>query len=229
MKNYLLATNRPWVLEVFLAKRNSFQGNWSVCVSQRDLQNAASETKPRYVFFPHWSHIVPEEFLKQNECVCFHMTDVPFGRGGSPLQNLIARGHRETVLTALRMTAEIDAGPFYMKRPLSLEGTARDIFRRAAELSMDMIGEMIKQEPAAAAQSGTPVFFKRRKPEQSEVPKGATPMALYDHIRMLDAPGYPHAFLRHGPWVARFTDARLNGNTVEALVRFERAELNEAL
>ncbi len=37
-----------------------------------------------------------------------HMTDVPYGRGGSPLQNLIARGHTSTKLTAMRMTAEVD-------------------------------------------------------------------------------------------------------------------------
>ncbi len=29
------------------------------------------------------------------ECVCFHMTDVPYGRGGSPLQNLIIREPQE--------------------------------------------------------------------------------------------------------------------------------------
>lgn len=152
------------------------------------------------------------------------MTDVPYGRGGSPLQNLIARGHRETVLTALRMTAEVDAGPVYMKRPLSLEGTAQDIFQRAAESSMGMIGEIIAHEPSPTPQTGTPVFFKRRKPEQSEVPVDATPAAFYDHIRMLDAPGYPHAFLRHGSWVARFTDAQLDGDTIEARVRFEKSE-----
>jgi len=211
-----------------MAHRARFRGQWHVCVDPSDLTAGAEFSQPRYVFFPHWSHIVPAVFLEQHECVCFHMTDVPYGRGGSPLQNLIARGHRETVLTALRMTTEVDAGPVYMKRPLSLEGTAQDIFHRAAELSMDMIGEIIAQEPTATPQSGAPVFFKRRKPEQSEVPADATPVALYDHIRMLDAPGYPHAFLRHGSWVARFTDTRLDGDMIEARVRFEKSEPDEA-
>ena len=72
--------------------------------------------KPRYVFFPHWSWKVPDDILGATECVCFHMTDVPFGRGGSPLQNLIVRGHTETRVSALRMVSEPDAGPVYMKR-----------------------------------------------------------------------------------------------------------------
>jgi len=37
------------------------------------------------------------------------MTDVPYGRGGSPLQNLIVRGHTETKLTALRCVRDLDA------------------------------------------------------------------------------------------------------------------------
>lgn len=227
MTSYLLATNRPWNIEVFMAHRAQFSGQWHVCVDPSDLTAMAGSSQPRYVFFPHWSHIVPAAFLEQHECICFHMTDVPYGRGGSPLQNLITRGHRETVLTALRMTEEVDAGPVYMKRPLCLEGTAQEIFQRAAELSMGMIGDIIQQEPTATPQNGTPVFFKRRKPEQSEVPVEASPAALYDHIRMLDASGYPHAFLRHGSWVARFTDAWLDGDMIEARVRFEKSEPGE--
>ena len=46
--------------------------------------------KSRYVFLPHWSYLVPENVYENYECIIFHMTDVPFGRGGSPLQNLIS-------------------------------------------------------------------------------------------------------------------------------------------
>ena len=58
-------------------------------------------------FFVHWSRRVPDHWLPRYECACFHMTDVPFGRGGSPLQNLIERGHRETQLSASRMVADV--------------------------------------------------------------------------------------------------------------------------
>ena len=67
------------------------------------------------------------------------MTDLPYGRGGSPLQNLIIRGGKTTKLFAFRMTEEFDARPNYLKRNLSLEGTAREIFIRANYLSAKMI------------------------------------------------------------------------------------------
>lgn len=141
--------------------------------------------------------------------------------GGSPLQNLICRGHKETVLTALKMTDELDAGPVYFKRALSLEGTAEQIFARAAELTMEMIGEIVRDEPTPTPQTGEATFFQRRKPEQSLVPPEADLAGLYDHIRMLDAEGYPHAFIDHGCWRAHFTGAKIAGDAVEARVRFE--------
>ena len=56
------------------------------------------------------------------------MTDLPYGRGGSPLQNLIIRGHKKTKISALRMVNELDAGPIYFKRSLSLNGNAQKIY-----------------------------------------------------------------------------------------------------
>jgi methionyl-tRNA formyltransferase len=130
------------------------------------------------------------------------------------------------MLTALRMTNELDGGPVYLKRPLSLEGCAKEIFSRASDLIVQMIDELVVNEPKPVMQEGKPTVFARRKPSQSELPTAVTPEGLYDHIRMLDAPGYPNAFLQHGAWRASFTDARLSGNIVEARVRFENLELD---
>src|SRR4051812_3973566 len=55
--------------------------------------------RPRYVFFPHWSWIIKPEIYDSFECVVFHMTDLPFGRGGSPLQNLIVSGVYRTKIS----------------------------------------------------------------------------------------------------------------------------------
>jgi len=36
--------------------------------------------------------IILKEIFENYEIILFHMTDLPYGRGGSPLQNLIVRG-----------------------------------------------------------------------------------------------------------------------------------------
>ena len=82
------------------------------------------------------------------------MTDLLYGRGGSRLQNLIFRGHKDPILTALRMVQVIDAGSVYVKCPLSLKGTAHEIYIRAAQLSYEIMQCMIKDEPLSVTQDG---------------------------------------------------------------------------
>ena len=99
----------------------NFPGRWLLVTDAASLSAGLIQAlQPRYVFFPHWSWTVPDDVLAAAECVCFHMTDVPYGRGGSPLQNLVSRGHTETKLSALRMVPELDAGPvLYEARPVA--------------------------------------------------------------------------------------------------------------
>src|SRR3989344_7802146 len=130
--NYVVVTVRPWNFKAYRERISRLPGRWHRIAEPRKLRLGHLESlKPRYVFFPHWSYKVPKEITGNFECVCFHETDVPYGRGGSPVQNLIQRGHRETVITALRMTDDFDAGPVYLKRSMSLEGLAEEIFIRS--------------------------------------------------------------------------------------------------
>ena len=163
--------------------------------------SAVAAIDPQWIFVPHWSHLIPESIWGPWPTVIFHMTDLPYGRGGSPLQNLIQRGHNSTMLTGLRCGAGLDAGDIYLKQPLSLHGNAEEIFLRADSLIEQMIKQIVLEEPMATPQQGEPVLFSRRKPAQSNL--GNCPEsdlgAWYDQIRMLDAEGYPHAFLEiHG-------------------------------
>jgi methionyl-tRNA formyltransferase len=175
--------------------------------------------RPRFVFFPHWSHRIDARIHKQFECVIFHMTDLPFGRGGSPLQNLIARGIYDTRISALRCVEEMDAGPVYLKAPLSLYGSAEEIFVRAARIIEDLIVEILRTQPEPVAQSGVPTVFTRRKPEESDLAGAQSLDELFDRIRMLDADGYPHAFLDAGPFRLEFTRASRKSGSVVADVR----------
>lgn len=224
-KTYLVLGCKPWNRRMFDEIMRPLPGRWHYIGAREELDLAhVNEFSPRYIFFLHWSWKVPDEIIEQFECVCFHMTDVPYGRGGSPLQNLIARGHRETKLTALRMSGEFDAGPVYMKEALSLAGGAEEIYLRAARLSAAMIQRMILDEPAPVPQRGKPVIFKRRKPEESEIRDQDSLERLFDHIRMLDAEGYPRAFLEHSGFRFEFSRPALYDGRIVTDVKITRAE-----
>jgi methionyl-tRNA formyltransferase len=222
-KRYLVLGCKPWNRHLFVEELRSLPGRWDYLDSPvRFTLEFVRKLAPRYVFFLHWSWKVPDEIVEQFECVCFHMTDVPYGRGGSPLQNLILRGHRETRLTALRMSKEFDAGPVYLKEPLSLEGGAEEIYLRAGRLSAKMIQQIIQLQPQPQPQRGRSVTFKRRKPEESELGKLGSLEELHDFIRMLDAEGYPRAFMEYGGFRFEFSRSALYDGRIVADVNITR-------
>lgn len=179
---------------------------------------------PRYLFFPHWSWKIPAEIHDAFECVIFHMTDLPFGRGGSPLQNLIVRGIHETQLTALRCVADLDAGPIYLKRPLSLHGTAEEIFLRAVDLMREMIEVIVREQPQPQSQPplDDPVVFHRRTPEEGDLGGLSTLEQVFDYIRMLDADDYPKAFIETQSLRFEFSRASLKPGEIIADVRITK-------
>lgn len=197
-KNYVVVSSKSWSYKIFCDVIRNNQGKWHFIQSPEDLNiGTIRKINPHYIFFLHWSWKVSNELIKNYECVCFHMTEVPYGRGGSPLQNLIIRGHQTTKITALKMIEELDAGPIYCQENLSLAGNAEEIYIRATHLSAKMIEYIVKKEPKPLEQSGEITLFKRRKPSESEIVEVKSFQQLYDFIRMLDAEGYPHAFFQY--------------------------------
>lgn len=220
-KSYVFASCKKWHEPLYRKMIQEVEGNWTYVSNRDELSVSVSRLKPKYVFFVHWSWLVPEIIWQNHTCVCFHMTDLPFGRGGSPLQNLVMTGHDHTVLTAFRMVNEIDAGPVYVKRPLSLAGSAEEIYIRAGWLSGEIMKWMIEHDPNPLPQQGEPVLFKRRSPEQSVLPNHGSISKIHDFIRMLDAEGYPKAFIDHGDYVIHFRKARMEGDCVVAEVEIK--------
>ena len=198
----LLLSSRPW--NSTLADRLSRKLNLPVeriTDPAEFTSKAVAAIAPQWIFVPHWSYLIPEAIWSSWPTVVFHMTDLPYGRGGSPLQNLIQRGHSSTMLSALRCDAGLDTGHIYVKQPLSLHGSAEEIFLRADGVIEQMIEQIVCENPPATPQQGEPVLFSRRTPAQSNLvscPEGDL-KSWYDQIRMLDAESYPHAFLEaHG-------------------------------
>ena len=195
----LLLSSRPWNIGLAQWLQLQLARRVHTIISPEALSREAVEKlDPEWIFVPHWSRLIPESIWGQWPTVIFHMTDLPYGRGGSPLQNLIQRGHSSTMITALCCGAGLDAGDVYIKQLLSLNGSAEEIFLRADGLIVQMIERIVHESPAATPQQGEPVLFSRRKPAQTNLAncRAGDLDACYNQIRMLDAEGYPHADAR---------------------------------
>ena len=94
MYKYIIATTKDWNINQYYKSKYKKLKNWYLVTDPKKLTfTYLKSVKPKYVFFPHWSKKVNSKIINNYECVCFHETDVPYGRGGSPIQNLILRKH----------------------------------------------------------------------------------------------------------------------------------------
>jgi methionyl-tRNA formyltransferase len=219
-QRYIVAGYKPWNRLTYDNMIVTIPGEWHFVAAREELTMELLERlQPDYLFFLHWSWKVAPEIIERFECVNFHMTDVPYGRGGSPLQNLIMRGIQETTLSAIRMTDEMDAGPVYLKEPLSLDGTAEKIYVRASDLAAGMIKRIVEERLVPVEQQGVPTYFTRRAPSESRIPAGLKPEGIYDFIRMLDAEGYPRAFVEEAGFRFEFSGPELNNGYIGATVK----------
>ena len=214
MENILIVSEKSWNKELVSYLQSTMPQYAFYLISQKEdfTVERIGSISPVKIFIPHWSYIIPSAIFERYDCIVFHMTDLPYGRGGSPLQNLIVRGLTATKLSALRVEVGLDTGPVYLKMDLSLSGTAEEIFVRVNKLVGKMIVEIIQNNLQPVPQEGDPVVFKRRKPEQSDMSGLEKLEEIFDYIRMLDADGYPHAYIEKGEFRYEFTRASIKAD-----------------
>lgn len=207
-----------------------FGKNNIIYIQSKEELNYESLKKinPGYIFFAHWSYIIPAEIYENFNCVIFHMTDLPFGRGGSPLQNLLDRGIYHTKISAIKCVKELDAGDIYLKKDFDISyGSAREIYERAGDIVSDMIDEIILTNPKPVSQKGEAICFKRRKPEQSNIIDLQDLTKIYNYIRMLDADGYPKAFIENKNIKFEFSDVKFKNGKLTAQVEIKVKDENK--
>ena len=221
MSTYIIAGTRPWNRETFAAVASALPGHrWEFVDGSggnEQVMAAAEAVPPEAIFFLSWHWRLPAPFVERFRCINFHAAPLPHGRGGSIVQHLILAGFATTGLVAHRMVGAIDAGPILLSREVSLAGSAEEVYLRIDRQAARMIEEIVRTNPPEVPQAGEPVRFKRRRPEQSALTEAAPSLdGVCDFIRMLDAEGYPPAFLDLGPLRLTFRRAARYRGRVEA-------------
>jgi methionyl-tRNA formyltransferase len=220
---YLIASNKNWHKELSKSLQIKTAYQFDIIYDETELTLDRLESiSPQIIFFTHWSNKIPKEIFTKYECIIFHMTDLPFGRGGNPLQNLIIRGHKDTKLSALKCSEEYDAGPIYLKEKLSLAGTAEEILFRASKLMESMIIKIILEKPHPKIQKGEPTIFKRLTHKEGNLLKSKSLDEVFDRIRMLDADNYPPAFIDIEGIKLEFSKASYKNNSIIAEVNISK-------
>ena len=216
----VIACSKNWFrLDQSIRKSNEIL---SVCDPSELTEAKVREFDPNYIFFPHWNWIVGKELFNNFECVVFHTAPLPYGRGGSPIQNLIIEGFTDSPVCALKMTEKIDGGPIYSQKVVSLSGDLSQIFERIGKSINELIKEIIRDSPTPVEQIGEVRNFKRRTGTDNLIPTDLTLEQMYDRIRMLDAEGYPLSYFEVGDNQIEFSSATLEAHYIVAKCRIKK-------
>lgn len=216
----IIASSKPWfVISDYLKKNNHIL--FIKEKSELTIENI-NKFNPSLIFFPHWNWQVPNEIHTKYKCILFHIAPLPYGRGGSPIQNLILRGYKKSPVCALKMVEELDSGPIYAKREISLEGPLSIIFKRLNIIVNDLIEELIKFLPDPKIQQGTQLSFRRLNKDDNQIPKKGSLENFYDRVRMLDDSSYPNPFINYGDYIIEFNNVKFDDGEIicEAKIKF---------
>ena len=195
---YLFCAYRDWALELFQKLKKKYPDMHLLSSPKKLTLSYVKNKKPKLIFFPDWSWIVSDKITSNYKCICFHESNLPKFRGGSPIQNQIIRGVEKTKTTAFLMSKGLDNGDILLQKNLSLNGSLNEIFERMIENDYYMIGKIIQGKYKLKKQKGNPTKFKRRSPKDSELKNlNHSKKYLYNFVRMLEDP-YPNAFIKIG-------------------------------
>ena len=125
------------------------------------------------------------------------------------------------------MNERFDAGDVYLRKKLSLKGSGNEIFQNLYKKIEKMIGILIFNLPKPKKQVGKVVFFKRRRPEESEINFKKKLNFINDFIRMLDIDkkNFPKAFTIIGKYKIILYRSKLNKKKITG--NFTIKKINE--
>ncbi|RDE22573.1 methionyl-tRNA formyltransferase [Motiliproteus coralliicola] len=143
-----------------------------------------------------------ENLAKNTHNLVVHESDLPQGKGFAPMTWQILEGKHQIPICVIEATAEVDAGPIWIKGEISLEGWELCADWRAAQgdktvsLCIDCIDlfEDISPKP----QHGTESFYARRSSTDSELDPNKTIVEQFDLLRVVDNERYPAFFTHRG-------------------------------
>lgn len=213
MKKFIIVNKNSFFVNKF---KNTKYTRFIHIQKKKDLNfKKIKKINPEIIFIPHWSFKIDEKIYKKYNCIGFHSTPLPFGRGGSPIHNMVLKKFKKTQICAFKITDKIDSGPIYVRQNLSLHGNGYEIFLRMYNKIILLISKMIIKLPKPKKQKGRPTNFKRLQ-KNSEIKSIYNLNYIYNLIRVLDMRdnSYENAFLKYKNLKISFTNAEMKNNEI---------------
>jgi methionyl-tRNA formyltransferase len=157
------------------------------------------------VFYLSCAQLVPPAILARNRHnIVIHGSDLPRGKGWSPITWQITEGKNEIPMTMFEAVEAVDSGRIYLRDALRFAGheLVGELREQQALVSIRMCHEFLRRYPAiidsAEEQRGDETFYPRRKREQSRLDPDKTLREQFNLLRVVDNERYPAFFEING-------------------------------
>ena len=93
---------REWALNIYDALANNTDHTYLIIRSQAQFdEDSLRDFKPDLILFYGWSWYVAETLLQDYTCLMLHPSPLPKYRGGSPIQNQIIAGEKNSKVSSV--------------------------------------------------------------------------------------------------------------------------------
>jgi len=149
-------------------------------------------------FYLSFSKIVTENTLRKfKNNLVVHSSDLPNGRGWSPLTWQILEGKKMITTSLFEAVEDADRGKIYLQKDLEFSGfeLLDELRMLQGDLIISMCSEFIQTYPdvllRALVQEGEGSYYARRRPADSELNPDRSIREQLDLFRVVDNINYP--------------------------------------
>lgn len=144
----------------------------------------------------------PDILSRNRNNIVVHESDLPEGRGFSPVAWQVLAGVRCIPVTLFEATAEMDAGPVWLRSTIWLDGTELlpELRKKQGEKTVEMCLDYLarRESLTPVPQRGPASRFRRRTREDDRLDPEKTIAEQFDHLRIVDNHRYPAWFRLRG-------------------------------
>ena len=169
------------------------------------VHNAEELKKGDICFYLSYEHIVKKEILKKfRNNLVVHASDLPNGKGWSPLTWQILDGKKKIHVSLIEADEKVDSGKIYKKLQIKFNGfelldelrfSVTDVTFKLCRNFVEKFPQSLKK---AKPQNGKETFYPRRFKKDSKLDLNKSILEQFNLFRVVDNDRYPAFFELNG-------------------------------
>lgn len=141
------------------------------------------------------------DLSKNKNNLVVHESDLPKGKGWSPLTYQVLEGKNKIPVTLFEADKSFDGGKIYFKKFIELNGDELidELREKQAQMTFYLIDKFLRERSdiIGAKQKGEETFYQKRNPSHSEVDINKSILENFNLLRVVDNERYPAFFIHN--------------------------------